>query len=118
MENLNRRTCWLWFPIRFSKYRVEKTFSGDLELICETGILNKRIDKLKLFKVNDVSYSRTMGNFFFGVSNVTIHSADKSSGTKRIVKIRKGREFMTTIEEIVATERQRMNVGYAERNVM
>ncbi len=119
MENLGyRRTCWLWFPIRFSKYKIEKTFSGDLELICETGVLNKRIEKMKLYKVNDIGYNRTLGNFMFGVSNLRIHSSDKSCSVVNVTKIRGGRDFMTSLEEMVASERQRMNVTYAERNLM
>ena len=71
MENnvlsLKRRKCWLWFPIRFTKYEVMEK-NGDYELVITTGLLAKHINRIKLYRINDITYDRTIGNFFCGVA--------------------------------------------------
>ena len=46
MENLNRRKCWLWFPIRFTFYEIEKKYD-DIELKITSGLLSKKVEKIK-----------------------------------------------------------------------
>lgn len=113
-----RRKCLLWFPIRMSKYELNRNFSDELELIVTTGFIVKRIDKIKLFKINDISYRRTIGNFFCGVAIITIHSSDSSAPTQDLVKIRKAKKFMELLERSIADERKRMKVGYTETNIL
>lgn len=113
-----RKSCWMWFPIRFTSYEVRKNVAGEMELVMEKGVLNKRIEKMKLFKITDISYRRGLGNFFCGVSNLTLFSTDVSSSQLRIVKIRKGRDFMNHLEKVVASERERLNVTYKETNLV
>lgn len=113
-----RRKCFLWFPIRTSKYELVKNFSDELELVVTTGILMKRIEKIKLFKITDISYQRSFGNLLCGVGTLTIHSSDASSSAQLIPKIRKPKQFMEMLERCIANERKRMKVGYTETNVV
>lgn len=108
-----RRKCFLWFPIRMATYTIQEGFD-DIELVVETGLIFKKIEKTKLFKVSDISYERSVGNFFFGVACVKIHSSDASCRVIYMHKIRKARVFMEEIEKIVADERKRVNIGYRE----
>ncbi len=114
-----RRQCRLWFPIKFTKFYVEENnLSKDLELVASKGLLSKSIEKTKLYKVNDISYNRGVGNFFCGVANLVVHSADTSSPALHINKIRKAKKFMKYLEDTIALERKRMNVGYNETTVL
>lgn len=121
MDNImeKRRECRLWFPIRFTKYYVEQNnLSKDLELVVVRGLISKKIEKTKLYKVNDISYDRGVGNFFCGVANLTVHSADASTPALRVNKIRKAKKFMKFLEDTIATERQRLDVKYTETNIV
>lgn len=113
-----RRKCFLWFPIRFSKYELNKNFSDELELIVTTGLIVRRIDKIKLFKINDISYKRTVGNFFCGVATVTVHSSDSSAPTQELIKIKRAKKFMEILERNIAEERTRMKIAYRETNII
>lgn len=114
-----RKKCKLWFPISFTKYYIEENrLSKELELVASYGLISKRIEKTKLYKINDISYHRGIGNFFCGVANLTLHSADVSSPTLRIEKIRKSKLFMKFLEDKITEERIRMNVGYNETTVL
>jgi len=121
MENikLKKRKCWLWFPIRFTTYSVIEK-NGELELVIKSGLLSTHINKIKLYRINDLTYNRTIGNFFCGVANISVSSSDQSSkyGGASISKIHGAKEFLRELEDLVQEERQRMNVRYTESNVI
>ncbi len=119
MVSLKRRKCWLWFPIRFTKYEVMEK-NGDYELVITKGLLAKHINRIKLFKINDITYDRTLGNFFCGVANIKLETSDQSSRYSgcTISKIRHAKDFMQHLEDLVQDERKRMNVTYSETTVI
>ena len=123
MENnvlkLKRRKCWLWFPIRFTKYEVVEK-NGDYELVITTGLLAKHINRIKLYRINDITFDRTLGNFFCGVANIILSTSDQSSKYSgcTISKIRHAKDFMQKLEDLVQSERTRVNVTYSETNVI
>ena len=66
MNNSNyRRSCFWWFPIRFNTYEIVKHYD-DYELIWRKGFFSRSEERLKLYRVNDISFHRSFGNFFFG----------------------------------------------------
>lgn len=115
---IKRRKCWLWFPIRFTKYVIAKSFGDDIELIITKGLISKHEEKIKLFKVQDISYNRSVGNFFMGVGNITIASSDISAKFVEIEKIRRAKKFQEKLEELVELERSSNNVTYKEASVL
>jgi uncharacterized membrane protein YdbT with pleckstrin-like domain len=112
----SRRKCWLWFPIRFTKYEVVEKYD-DLELVITKGLISKNIEKIKLYKINDLTYRRTLGNFIFGVANIIVESSDTSLRSCKITKIRCAKQFLQELEEKVNQERKRVNVVYSETNL-
>ena len=117
MENLNRRKCWLWFPIRFTFYEIEKKYD-DIELKITSGLLSKKVEKIKLFKIQDISYSRSLGNLICGVGNVKLLSGDVSTPVITITKIKKAKEFMEKLEKMIHEERTRVGVVHQESNII
>lgn len=114
-----KRKCFLWFPIRFKTYSIVKGNNGDYELHVKSGLLSSHLDKIKLYKINDVTYHRSFGNLFFGVANLIISSSDKSSrGTITIEKIHGVKDFQEKLEDLVSEERQRINVAYRETEIL
>ena len=113
---MERRKCFWWFPIRFTTYKIEKNHE-DLELIITSGLLSKRVDKLKLYRVTDINYNRSLGNFLFAQGNITLSTTERRGTNVSISKIHGYKEFGKEIEELVYQERKRMNVGYKEQNL-
>lgn len=112
-----RRKCWLWFPIRFTKYEIIRSYD-DVELIITKGLISKHEEKIKLFRIQDISYNRSVGNFFMGVGNITIASSDITAKFVEIQKIRRSRKFQRVLEEYIDEERKSNNVTYKEASVL
>lgn len=111
------RKCWLWFPIRFTTYSVVKNYY-DYDLVIERGLLNRQIEKIKLYKINDISYHRTARDFFFGVGRIVLYSADTSSEICEICDIRNYKIFGERLEKYIAYERERLGIGFNEANIL
>ena len=113
---MKKRKCFWWFPIRLTTYEIVKNHE-DMELVITGGIINRRTEKLKLYRVTDISYNRSLGNFLFGQGNITLSTTERNGSSEVISKIHGYKEFGNKIEEIAYQERKRMNVGYKEHNV-
>ena len=112
----SRRKCFLWFPIRLTTYEIVKNHE-DLELVVNSGLINRRTEKLKLYRVTDIHYNRTLGNFLFGQGNVSLDTTERRGSSVSISKIHGYKDFGKEIEELSYQERKRMNVGYKENNL-
>ena len=118
MSELKKRKYWLWFPIGLTTYEIEKR-DDDYELVITKGLLSKHIDRIKLYRITDLTFERSIGNWFCGVANIIVHSTDPSgtskySSNKTIEKIRGAKDFLSQLETLVQQERKRMNVKYSE----
>ncbi len=118
------RKCFLWFPIRFEKAEILSS-GNDLILQITQGFFNVKINKIPLYRIVDIGYTRSFLQFFFGVSNVSIYSTDpstvkdnKTASKIELCKIRRGKKFMKTLEELVASERDKNNVKYNETEII
>ena len=114
---MKRRKCFLWFPIRLEKYEIFKLYD-DYELKITYGLICKHEEKIKLFKINDITYSRSFANFFCGVGNIIINTSDPSAEKVKINKIRKYKKFGTKLERLIFEERKRLKIVYSETNLV
>lgn len=93
-------------PISFTLYRL-----GNDRLFRKTGLLNLKEEEILLYRVRDISLTRSLGQRIFGVGTVTVHSSDKTSPTFDIINVRyaenvKERIF-EKVEEAKAKRRMR-----------
>jgi Bacterial membrane flanked domain. len=93
----------MWFPITFTTYEIRKKDDTDLELRVKTGLISAKEEKIKLYKINDISFNRGIMNFLFGVGNLTINSSDKSSNglftIKKYIKLKRFSHYWKTIRK-------------------
>lgn len=113
----SKRKCFMWFEIRFTTYTILKN-NGDYELVVNKGLISKHIEKIKLFKVLDVSSSRSIGQAIFGTGSIRLHSTDKSASYIEIENIHNYMEFAVQIERLAAEEKERLQVKYHETNII
>ncbi len=109
-----RRSCFTWFPTRFTKFSIEQQFDGEIDLVINSGVISKKISKIKLYRIKDIEFHRGFFDFFFGVSNITIFSSDASDDKLVIKNVRKGKHFLENLEKHIAEERGRAGVKYRE----
>src|SRR5688572_33477212 len=75
--------CWLIVPIFYAiwKWLVLKNIRYELtteRLKLREGVLNKRLDEIELYRVRDYSLEQPLVLRLFGLSNITLRTADPS----------------------------------------
>ena len=91
-------------PISFTKYSLSED-----RLFRETGRLNLN-EEVLLYRVRDVSLSRSLWQRIFGVGTITVHSSDKTSPTLEVINVKDSKSvkelIFTNVEK--AKEERRM----------
>ena len=67
------RKRYLGMPLSFTRYQL-----SDDRLFLSVGFLNLKDDEILLYRVRDITTSRTLGQRLFGVGTVTVSSSDKT----------------------------------------
>lgn len=92
-------------PISFTKYSLSED-----RLFRETGFLNLNEEEVLLYRVRDVSLSRSLWQRIFGVGTITVHSSDKTSPTLEVINVKDSKSvkelIFTNVEK--AKEERRM----------
>lgn len=92
-------------PISFTKYSLSED-----RLFRETGLLNLNEEEVLLYRVRDVSLSRSLWQRIFGVGTITVHSSDKTSPTPEVINVKDSKSvkelIFTNVEK--AKEERRM----------
>ena len=68
------RKRWLGMPLSFTRYALSED-----RLFLSVGFLNIRDEELLLYRVRDISSSRTLGQRMLGVGTITVTSSDKTT---------------------------------------
>ena len=72
-----RKRNWCRTPFTFTTY----TLTAD-ELATQSGLLHQSFDTVKLFRIVDITISRTLLQRIFGLSTILIDAMDQSTGGK------------------------------------
>lgn len=99
----------LGLPISFTKYSLSG--GENPRIFRETGLFNLKEEELLLYRVRDLSLSRSLGQRIFGVGTITLHSSDKTTPTLELVNIAHPKDvkekIFSKVEEAKATRRMR-----------
>ena len=102
------RKRYLGMPLSFTRYALSED-----RLFLSSGFLNIRDEELLLYRVRDISTSRTLAQRLFGVGTVTVISSDKTTSNLVLKNIRHPMEVKeqihTQVEEMKI--KRRMRVG-------
>ena len=114
-EVLNIEKTWedtkriLGMPISFTKYSLSED-----RLFVQSGLMNTQYSELLLYRIRDISLTRTLGQKIFGVGTITIHSADRSTPTLYIRNIKNPMEVKEMIHQKVEKIKEEKNIGVSE----
>lgn len=67
------RKRYFGLPLSFTKYAISED-----RLFQQTGILNLKYEEILLYRVRDITLSRSFGERIFGVGTIIVISSDKS----------------------------------------
>lgn len=105
----DRRRLWCGLPWTFTIYRL----SHD-RLFIKTGMLNIKEDEVRLYRIKDVSLSRSFIQRIFGLGTIHISSSDSNLKDFCIINIKDSREIKEKISQFVEEERNRKRVTSRE----
>ena len=86
----------LGLPISFTKYSL-----SDDRLFRETGLFNLHEEEVLLYRVSDISLTRSFGQRIFGVGTICVQSSDKTCPHLDLVNVRYPRAIKELIFEKV-----------------
>ena len=106
-----KRVVFFGLPLSFTKYRLTTN-----RLFVNTGFLTQR-DEVRLYRITDVSLSRTLMQRVFGLSTIHCNSSDKTLGNFDIINIKDGEEVKEILSQSVERERIARRVSTRENMI-
>ncbi len=105
----DRKRTLFGLPLSFTKYQLTEE-----RLFIEQGFLNKKEDEVRLYRITDVSLTRSLGQRIFGVGTIHCCSGDKTMGNFDITSIKKPKEVKEQLSQLVETQRDAKRVTSRE----
>ena len=100
---------WKYFVVRCQRYELT---SQRLKL--HSGVLNKKIDELELYRVKDTKLEQPLFLRIFGLGNVTLISSDTTTPVSLVYAIKDAKELREQIRALVEGRRDQKRVRLAE----
>ena len=99
----------LGMPLSFTRYAISED-----RLFLSVGFFTIRDEEVLLYRVRDISLTRSLGQMIFGVGTITIHSSDKSSGTLEIENVKSPKQVKELIHQLVEESKTRRRFRFGE----
>lgn len=96
-------------PLSFTKYSLTEE-----RLFIESGFFNKKEDEVRLYRITDVSLTRSFFQRMFGVGTIHCCSADKTLGDFDIVSIKTPKDVKEEISQLIEKQRDAKRVTSRE----
>ena len=95
----------LWFPISFTKYSVE-----DGRLYINSGVFSSREDECLLYRILDISMSRTFFQRIFGTGTIELNTKDRSTPIIYLENISHPSEVKRMLSRLIEEDRRKKSV--------
>ena len=105
----DRKRTFLGLPWSFTKYSLTEE-----RFFVEKGFFNKTEDEVRLYRIMDVSLTRSFLQRIFGVGTIHCSSGDKTLGNFDIQSIKKPREVKELLSQNVEAQREAKRVTSRE----
>lgn len=104
-----RKRIWCGLPLTFTVYSFDEERFYE-----ETGFLNQRQDEVRLYRILDISMSRSLVQRIFGLGTIHVNSSDQTLGDFQIRNIRNVKEIKEQLSELVEQQRDKKRVHTRE----
>lgn len=96
---------WKWLTTKMTVTEITSQ-----RLIKRTGVLNRQVDEIELYRVKDYRVEKPFSLSIFGLSNITIVTSDELTPVVTIRAVRDGEGLRDTIRAIVEKRREEKGV--------
>ena len=103
-----KRNC-LGLPWTFTKY----AFSED-RIFVESGFFKSVENEVRLYRVLDLSLTRTLSQKIFGLGTIRVSSADKTLGDFELVNIKNSEQIKEQLSQLVEENREKKRISGRE----
>ena len=107
-----RKRLWCGLPWTFTVYSFD-----DERFFIDTGFLNKKQDEIRLYRMQDLSLTRSLIQRIFGLGTIHVKSSDKTIGDFDIINIKNSMDVKDDLSRKIEAERVKKRVGVREYEV-
>lgn len=107
------RKHWMWFPWSFTKYEVRNG-----RLYVERGLFKTEFDEVLLYRIMDISLSRTLAQKIFGTGTVTLYTKVDVNKQIQLQNIKNPVEVKEYLSDLIEGVRNDKKVVGKEFNSM
>ena len=100
-----RKRNWCGLPWSFTIYSFDEE-----RIFIEKGVFTKQEDEVRLYRVLDISLTRSFGQRIFGMGTIKIDSSDKTMKCFELKNIKNAKEVKEQLSQLVEEERQRKRI--------
>lgn len=104
-----RKRLWCGLPWTFTTYTMSKD-----RMFVKKGLLTTHEYEVRLYRIVNISISRTLIQRMFGLSTIHVDSSDRDLASFDIINIRHGAFVKEALSETVEKERTRNRVSARE----
>lgn len=104
-----RKRTIFGLPWSFTVYKLT-----DEKLLIETGLLNKKEEEIRLYRIMDMTLHRSLEERIFGLGTIHCCSADKSTPEFNIARIRDSARVKEMLSDMVESQRELKRVSSRE----
>ncbi len=101
---------------RYYYTKLNKLLVTNQRIIEERGIFSKITDEIELYRVKDIAFEQPFWLRVFGLSNITLTTADHSSPTFTIKAIRNGKDLKEKLRIAIDIRRDLKRVREVDFN--
>ena len=95
----------LWFPISFTKYSIENG-----RIYTNSGLLSSREDECLLYRVTDITLTRSLGQKIFGTGTIHMNTKDRTTPVSHLENIKNPVQVKRMISNLIEKEREEKHV--------
>lgn len=105
----DRKRVWCGLPWTFTKYELSRE-----KLVIKSGLFTQNQDEVRLYRILDLSLTRSFGQRIFGLGTIKCNSVDKTMKNFDIKNIKDSENVKNQLSDLIEEARQRGKVSSRE----
>lgn len=105
----DRRRVWCGLPWTFTKYELSRE-----KLVIKTGFFTQNQDEVRLYRILDLSLTRSLSQRIFGLGTIKCHSVDKTMKDFEIRNIKNSENVKNQLSDLIEEARRTNRVSSRE----
>ena len=104
-----KRLLFFGLPFTFTKYTLTKE-----KMLIDTGVLNKKQEEVRLYRILDLTLTRSLAQRIFGLGTINCKTSDKALPVLELINIKNSQDIKEQLSDLVEAERVNKRVSVRE----